>query len=506
MTAAGGTPVRQRWSLRNRSVENLHPVTRMFWRWGFIAILTVVAFHRSLASAWATTVGGGFGGYVWLVPIAALLAAIGIARRNRTELPIHDRQTDIIVATMGLVMALLVHGVLLQRYSLYFHLLRLDLVAMWLFIVSASVAMFGLRPVIRFGWAWLVLFMVFPLPYYVTVILLGGNRLAAGVGTMVIAAAATATAVGRKVSRGMVGSNLAWLVGLVMLGFMAVFMPNAHLITYQYVPALTSICLVASLMFLADRWGLPKRVLDRKLEPLAARQIWSAVPLVLVIAALLSVVRLPEVGLAPAVRVEAMDFGAPLKAPPGWRILETQRYDWVTRFYGRGAVLVRQKMVAETGNPVYDKFSRPRTIMVDSVTTLRPFSLNVYPSRMLYRINGIRLSGVRPADLGYGVPADLFSVIDDRLLVTWDGLQWTWTNGEVGRRILAIAVDNHEDWAPFPQPTGGVAPTLNSLFTVLFRGNSAAANEDPDIKDDDLLTEFGHALVRAQMEPLGVAP
>jgi len=304
----------------------------------------------------------------------------------------------------------------------------------------------------------------------------------------------------------MVGSNLAWLVGLVMLGFMAVFMPNAHLITYQYVPALTSICLVASLMFLADRWGLPKRVLDRKLEPLAARQIWSAVPLVLVIAALLSVVRLPEVGLAPAVRVEAMDFGAPLKAPPGWRILETQRYDWVTRFYGRGAVLVRQKMVAETGNPVYDKFSRPRTIMVDSVTTLRPFSLNVYPSRMLYRINGIRLSGVRPADLGYGVPADLFSVIDDRLLVTWDGLQWTWTNGEVGRRILAIAVDNHEDWAPFPQPTGGVAPTLNSLFTVLFRGNSAAANEDPDIKDDDLLTEFGHALVRAQMEPLGVAP
>lgn len=506
MTAAGGTPERQHWSLRNRSVENLHPVTRMVLRWGFIAILTVAAFHRSLASAWATTVGGGFGSYVWLVPIAAVLAAIGIARRHRTELPIHDRQTDIIVATMGLVMALLVHAVLLQRYSLYFHMLRLDLVAMWLFIVSASVAMFGLRPVIRFGWAWLVLFMVFPLPYYVMVIVLGGNRLAAGVGTMVIAATATATAVGRRVSRGMVGSNLAWLVGLVILGFMAVFLPNAQLITYQYVPALTSICLVASLMFLLDRRGMPKRVLDRKLEPLAARQIWSAVPLVLVIAVLLSLVRLPDLGLAPAARVPAMDFAEPPKAPPGWRVVDTQRYDWVSRFYGRGALLIRQKMVAETGNPAYDKFSRPRTVMVDSVTTPRPFSLNVYPSRMLYRVNGIRLSELRPADLGYGVSADLFSVIDDRLLVTWDGLQWTWTNGVVGQRILVAAVDNHEDWAPFPQPTGGVAPTLNSLFTVLFRGNSAEATDDPNMKDDDLLTDFGHALVRAQLEPLGVAP
>ncbi|MCV7356972.1 hypothetical protein H7K04_16175 [Mycolicibacterium fluoranthenivorans] len=506
MTAATDTSERPRWTLRNRSVENLHPVTRMVLRWGFIAILTVAAFHRTIASAWATTVGGGFGGYVWIVPIAAALAAIGIARRHRTELPIHDRQTDIIVATMGLVMALLVHGVLLQRYGLYFHLLRLDLVAMWLFIVSASVAMFGLRPVIRFGWAWLVLFMVFPLPYYLTVIVLGGNRVAAGVGTMVIAATATATAVGRRVSRAMVGSNLAWLVGLLILAFMAVFLPSANLRLYQYVPALTSICVVGSLMYLAARRGEPKRVLDRKLEPLAARQIWSAVPLVLVIAVLLSVVRLPEVGLASPARVDTMDFSAPMKAPPGWHIVESQRYTWVTRYYGRGAVLTRQKMVADRGNPHYDKFSRPRTVMVDSITTLRPFSLDVYPTRMMYRVNGIRLSGIRPVDLGYGTGADLFSVVDDKILVSWDGLQWTWTNGTVGRRVLAIAVDNHEDWAPFPQPTGGLVPTLNSMFTVLFRGNSATADDDPNIKDDELLTEFGHALVRAELEPLGVDP
>ncbi|MHA3023550.1 hypothetical protein ACXPWS_25190 [Mycobacterium sp. BMJ-28] len=468
--------------------------------------MTVFAFRDSLRSAWATTVGGGLGGYVWVVPIAATLAAVGIARRHRTELPIHDRQTDIIVGSMGLVLAILLQGVLLQRYGLYFHLLRLDLVALWLFVVSASVALFGLRPIIRFGWTWLIFFMMFPLPYYLIVILLGGNRVAAGVGTMVIAATATATAVGRHTSRGMVGSNAAWLVGLFILAAMAIFFPNAPLLAYQYIPALTSICVVGTLMYLVARRGAPKRMLDRKLEPLVAKQIWSAVPVVFVVALVLSLVRLPDIGMAPPMTVDAMSFEEPLRAPDGWHVVETQEYDWVTRFYGRGAKLVRQKMVADAGDRRHDKFGRPRAIMVDSVTTLRPFALAVYPTRMIYRVNGIRLSSRRSVDLGYGLEADLFSGVDDRILVTWDGLQWIWTNGTMGRRVLAIAVDNHEDDAPFPQPTGGVTPTLNSMFTVLFRGNAAVSDTDPNMKDDDLLTEFGHALVRRALEPLGYKP
>ena len=87
---------------------------------------------------------------------------------------------------------------LLQRYAMYFDLLRLDLVAMWMFVLSASVVLFGLRPVIRFAWVWALLLMVFPLPYYLIVILLGGSKVAAGVGTMVIAGVATGIAVGTQ--------------------------------------------------------------------------------------------------------------------------------------------------------------------------------------------------------------------------------------------------------------------------------------------------------------------
>jgi hypothetical protein len=201
-----------------------------------------------------------------------------------------------------------------------------------------------------------------------------------------------------------------------------------------------------------------------------------------------------------------MRFDAPLTPAAGWHAADSHDYRWVSRIYGPGAHLLRQTMVADVGDPRFDKFGRPRTVVVDALTSARPLSLGVFPPRLVYHVDKIRLSDARAADLGYGVKADLFSAIDDKLLVTWDAAQWTWTNGTISQRVLVIAVDNHEDDAPFPQPTGALASTLNSLFTVLFRGNSAVYGADPIDKDDQFLTEFAHGLVRAQLEPLGVKP
>ena len=487
-------------------LHRLHPVYRLILRWGYIAVLTVLAFQSSLRSVVETTRSGGLGGYVWVVPVAAVLAALGVARRKRTELPIHDRQTDVIVGTMGLVLALLLDRVLVQRYDLYFDLLRLDLVAMWMFVISASVALFGLRPVIRFAWVWALLLMVFPLPYYLIVILLGGTQMGVGIGTMVIAGSATGIAVGRHMRRGVIGSIAAWAVGLAILAAMVVFAPDAPLLAFQLIPAVTSICLVGMVFYLGSRRGAPKRVLERKVEPLAAKQIWSAIPVVLVVAVALSFTPLPAVVFLPPLRVDAMRFDTSLTPGAGWHVSDSRDYPWVSRIYGRGAHLLRQTMVADTGDPRFDKFARPRTVVVDSLTSARPLSLSVFPARLLYPVNGIRLSAVRRVDLGYGVKADMFSAIDDKLLVTWTGIQWTWTNDQVAQRVFVVAVDNHEDDAPFPAPEGGFGPTLSSMFTVLFRGNSAVFGADPNVKDDLLLTEFSHALVRAQLAPLGVKP
>src|SRR5829696_4237253 len=150
MSAPTDTEVEPPTVPRRTSAFFSHPTARVALRWAFIGGLTIAAFWASLVSLAMTTRGGGLNGYLWMVPVAAILAAQGVARRPRTELPIHDRQTDIIVGIMGLVFALLLHGVLLQRYALYFHLLRLDFLAMYVFVLSSAIVLFGLRPVSRF--------------------------------------------------------------------------------------------------------------------------------------------------------------------------------------------------------------------------------------------------------------------------------------------------------------------------------------------------------------------
>lgn len=482
-------------------LSRLHPVPRLVLRWLVIALITLLAFHDTLLNLVETTRAGGLNGFVWLVPVAAVMAAFGVAHRERTQPPIHDRQTDIIVGAMGLSLALMLHGVLMPRYAMYFDLLRLDLLAMWLFVTSAGIVLFGLRPVMRFHWVWFLLGAVFALPYHLAVILLGGSRFAAGFVTLAIASAATGISVGRHTARGWRGNAATWVVGSAVLFVMAAFFPDSSLLAYQMVPALSSIAAVSIATFLIARRGAPKRILDRRIEPLAAREVWAGLALVLSVGVVLALIPLPATANPrPPPRFDDMTFGRPLVAPTGWTVTEQRDYDFVTRLHGSDAVLIRQTMVADAGNPQWDKFARPRTVVVDSTSTWRPFSLNVYSARLLYDLSAARISDPLSVDLGNGVSGFLVTVVDDRLLLTWNVLQFSWRNEGSAQRVLVIAVDNHEPDAYFPEPAGGLGSTLNSLFTLLLRGNAALSDRTPKHKDADLLTTFGRGLVAAQLQ------
>lgn len=484
----------------------LNPTYRVTFRWVFIAALTGVAFHDSIFTLVAVTRGGSIGGYAWVVPLASVLVALGVARRHRTELPIHDRQTDIIVGSMGLILALLIYGVLLMRYEIYFYLLRLDLLTMWLFVLSASIVLFGLRPVARFAWVWLMLLAVFALPYHLLTIFLGGGKFAAGAATLVLAGLGTGIAVGRTKRRGAIGSAAAWMVGFAVLLTIWVVAPGAPMLLYQLVPALAAICIVGSVLFFQARWRTSKRLLDRKVEPLAAKQVWAGVPLVAGIAVALYLIPLPPEAHSSVVSRTApggLAVGQPMLTPPGWSTIGTEDYDWVDRFYGENAVLVRQQMVADVGDPRFDKYGRPRTVMVDSIVSVRPFSFETFPVRFFYDMTGARLSAPRFVDLGYGVTGRLASVVDDNLLVTWNSLRFYWGDREIGQSVAIFSVDNHEPDAPFPEPSGSLVSTLRTMFTLLFRGNAVLDERSPTFKDAEMLTEFGRALVAEQFGAAG---
>ncbi|WP_445170368.1 hypothetical protein ACTXG7_14220 [Mycolicibacterium sp. Dal123E01] len=484
---------------------NLHPQYRLILRWLFIAATAVVGFHASLASALTTVQHGGINSYLVVVPLACALAGIGVALRKPNELPIHDRETDVIVGIMGLVLALLLDTVLLPRYAQYFHLLRLDLVALWFFLISSAIVLFGLRPVHRFQWVWILALAVFPLPYQIATILLGGTRTAAGGAALIIAAVATAIAVGRATRAAFLGSIASLAVGLTVLAVMHFLTPRAPLVAFQAIPAVASIVVVAGIIYVYLRRGRPKLSLDRKVEPLAASHVWAGLPLVLVVAVALSFVNLPGYGNAPRSDFDVVNFANTIVAPPGWHITNVDEYHWVSRLYGPGAVLNRTKLVADTGNPDWDKFARPRGVVVDTVTTTRPFAFQAYPAKVLYHVATFRESAPVQVDLGHGVTGTLVTAVDDKILITWNALTWTWGNDHIAQQVTVFAVDNHEPDAPFPEPTGALIPTLNSLFTVLFRGNSAVTDESPSFKDGTMVTEFSRALVNTELKHAGLA-
>lgn len=381
---------------------DLHPAYRLVLRWALIAAATGVAFHQSLASLADLTRHGSLSAYVWTVPAAAVLVAFAVARRRRTELPIHDRQTDIIVGIMAMGIALLIQWVLLPRYDLYFYLLRLDLVAMWLFVTASAVLLFGLRPVIRFAWVWGMLLMVFPLPYFLAVLTLGGGSIAAGAVTLLIAGLGAGIALGTTYRRGTLASAAAWMIGFAVLGVISAFFSAAPLTVYQQVPALSALLAVGAAGYLLARRGQPKKVLDRKIEPLAAKQVWAAVPLVIAAAVALAQFPLPS---SPIAVIHPRPISSPLVeemslvAPPGWATQSIERFD-VGRMFGSGAVLVRQRIVADVGNPRWDKFARPRTLIVDSTVSSRPYAFRTFPARVLYGLTAARISEPRSVQLG----------------------------------------------------------------------------------------------------------
>lgn len=480
-------------------------IRRLVLRWLFLVAVTVFAFHKTLASLLESTIEGSLNGFVWMVPFATLFAAIGVARRDRIELPIHDRQTDVIVGGLGLGLAVMLQAILLQRYSLYFHLLRIDLAALWFFVTAGTVMLFGLRPVIRFGWTFMVMLCMLPLFYQLAVIFFGGNRSSAGVATVGIAAFATAVSVGRSWTRAILGAAVAALVGAVALLMIMVFAPNAPLFVYQTVPAMLAMVTGGLALYFYSRRGLQKRFLERTIEPMASRQVWVGLSVVLVAGVGISMVDLPPQN-QPHTHVDSMVLGPPLAAPAGWTLVEQRDFPWVRRIYGRDADLIRQRFVADAGNPRWDKLSRPRTVIVDTTTTYRPFALEAYPATVMYDQASARISDPLPIDLGHGIDGSLITIIDDKRLLTYNVLSWVWRNEGAAQRVMVATVDNHDDSKVFPDPNGGLLPTLRTMFSVFFRGNQAIWDSDPAYKDLDLLSSFGRALVDAQLERAGLRP
>lgn len=485
-----------------------HPGWVITGRWLLLLVATAIAFWRTL-----NAVGEEMGaqtaiGYVPVVMVLTVIAVIGIAVRRGDEPPIYDRQTDVIAGLIVLFLALACQVMVNPRYAQAYLTTHMDLLAMWLFMLGTAILLFGLRPVARYRWAWLVLLTIWPVPLRIVVLTLRLGSLGAGIVTVMIAALATAIAVGRTRRRAFFGAAAATVLGLSILALCYLVLgTRAPLMLIMPAPLLCA-AVVGVVMYIeyrnrADRsWG----PMGRPFLPPTLARIGRPIFVIAACTAILAFVPVPAVGTWPSAVIPGMRMGVPLAVPDGWTETDIKRDTWVQRIYGEGAVLYRQMLTQRVGSIDYDKQERPRVVAVDSITVPRPLSLEVYSYIFRYNLVGNRFGAALEIDLPHGVRSWIWNVVDDRRYLTYTVMSWWWTDGDQTQQVILWAVDDHQANALFPEPRITIAQNLNTMMTVMFRGNASIQDETPSYKDKPLLSLLGAELVDAQVARAGSTP
>ncbi|MGC5257453.1 hypothetical protein ACPXCG_13955 [Gordonia sp. DT218] len=488
--------------LRERIAQN--PAAVVAFRWVFVVAATTLAFWTTLVAVIAEMRAQTIITYIPAAVVLVIIAAIGVSWRRGIELPIHDRQTDGIVGILLLLISITLKAMSL-RYSGAYLTTHVDLLGLWMFLLGSCCLVFGLRPAARYRWAWFLLLVIFPVPYRVLVLPLGGGPFAAGAIMVVFGATATAVATARTPRRGLAGAAIAGVVGmLALVGVWALF-PDAPRVVFQTVPAVGA-ALVASAWLYVDyrrQHGASWSPLGRPMYPVCVGKVGRPALVVVVLAIGMFFVPIPSYGNVPNQRVPGLDTRPPLIVPPGWVQGSVTGYDWVTRLYGRDAVMTSQDIYQSKGSLEFDKFARPRKIMANTIETSKPLSFQVYPVFFLADLVGDRFSKSIDVDLPHGVTARLQTVVDDESYLTYNRLYWLWNDGEHTQQVMLVSVDNHDPDAVFPSPDITVAHNLNTFLTVLFRGNSVTADLEPQFKDMDLLVGCAEDLINAQVDAIG---
>lgn len=484
--------------LPREPLRTRRPVGVIVVAWIVLLGSVVVAFFPTFVRLADEAADGAITTYIFVLPFLAAVAAQGIARRRSGELPIHDRQTDVIVGGLALLVAVAIKALWLPRYSDQYQLAHLDVLAALVFFLGGAVLMFGLRPVGRFWAVWLLLIALSPLLYRMAAITIGGSRFAYGAVLVLLAGFAGAIAVGRTRARGLAGFLCTTAVGFVILGAMLISVPGAHIAWVQLIPTVGAAVIVGTGFYLVARRGTPIRPLSRRIAPVTAKRSISSLVTVVVTAAVLLAVPIPDAQTVDAVPGPPGTAADPLVVPAGWAQTDRETFDWVKSYFGRTSTLTRQVLRADEGNVQWDILSRPRTVVVDVLSTANHASLEVYPESTVYPLSDTRTSRALPLTLGHGVVGSVYTSVSDALLLTWTKLVFTWERGDVTQRITVIGVDNHEPGATFPEPTPSMASNLGTSLATFLRGNTIATDNAPEYKDLDLLSAFGTALVDAQ--------
>ncbi|MEU4311793.1 hypothetical protein [Nocardia sp. NPDC024068] len=467
-------------------------------RWTVLTVLTVLAFRRTLVDIWVGASHGTSIGYLVVLPLSAMALVLGVRRRGNPVLPIHDRETDVIVGVIGLLIALAVQRLLLPRYAPFYELFHYDVLALVLFVLSGSVLLFGLRATARYRSVWVLLLVVNPVFYRLVAITLGGGMFAYTVVLIVATAACLSYGFLRGRRRVLGVAVLAIVLDSAVFALVSLWFPGIRIsvVLSGVVPVTAVVVGGCALILREPLW--PAATGPRVDIPTA--RPWYSVAALAAVAVVLTLTPLPKP------ESENIAAGPPyqgetgLVVPPGWRQTGLQKMDWPAHYFSSESTFLRQTVRTLRPNPQWDSIGRNRTAQIDLLTVRYGAALDVTPTLLSYDLRHSRVGNPpQPVPIGRGITADMYSIVDEQRHLTWNYLTFVWRRDTTHiQRVTVMTVDNHEPDAYFLPPRPTLAGLTTGTIALLARGVSALTDADPEYKDADLLATLARRLVQVQ--------
>jgi hypothetical protein len=467
-------------------------------RWLVLIAAVGLGFHQTLVSVAVQSTNGDPLAYLLLLPVWGALLVFGTQLRRGRDLDIHDRQVDWVLA-IGLAGFILMLDVLLRpRLGDTAGLVRIDILALVLFVMLASILLCGTRATGQSWAAWLFLLACWPLLYRLIGAALGGTTDTYGLLNVMLSTLAVMVASGRPLGRRLANGGITLVVGGVVFAALSTSLPP---IAVQVIPSLVALPLVVAFDVRRHRGTRHLPAPSAGANSVVKKPVTAMLALLVLGGALGMFAQFAPETISPrSLPVSGPGWTNTAVVPSGWATHGRQAESWAGRYFGAGSTWYRYKFVTAAG-------LNRQHIMVDALTAPSVGPLSVYPAISCYRLFVPYVQSATSIPLGHGVTATVIYAnaysAPSPVQAQWALITWTWKipgrTTTTYQRMTVLTLEDPTSVAGFPVPAApGANNSVRTTFTNILRGVSTTASPAPTASTMNRMIAFSKQVVAQQ--------
>jgi hypothetical protein len=467
-------------------------------RWLVLVAAVGLAFHQTLVSVAVQSTNGDPLAYLLLLPAWGVLLLFGTQLRRGRDLDIHDRQVDWVLAAGLAGFILMLDELLRPRLGDTAGLVRIDILALVLFVMLASILLFGTRATGQSWAAWFFLLACWPLPYRLIGAALGGTTKTYGLLNVVLSTVAVVVASGRPLGRRLANGALTLAAGGVAFAVLSISLPP---MAVEVVPSLVALSVVVAVDVRRHRGTRRMPAPSAGPRSVVKKPIAGMIALLLLGGALGLFAQFAPEAISPrSLPVTGPGWTSTAVVPAGWATQGRQTESWASRYFGTGSSWYRYRFATGSG-------SSRQHVMVDALTASTVGPLSVYPAISCYRLFVPYVQSAATVPLGHGVVgtviyANAYSA-PSPVQAQWALITWTWKipgpATTAYQRVTVVTLEDATSVAGFPAPAApGANNSVRTTFTDILRGVSTAASPAPTAPTTNRLIAFSKQVVAQQ--------